>query len=240
MKRKDFLVHSFGFLGLGTILFGASKYKESDTAKRMGYSTHGCPVTPTEEEGPFPHPGGEKTNPFFRSDIREGQTGIPLFFYFTVVNTNDNCAVVPGARVDIWHCNKDGYYSGYGRQTGKLGTQNYVGKTWLRGYQNSDPKGLLNFKTIYPGWYHGRATHIHLEVFVNKVLRKQVQLTFPENLSDKIHRTPLYGAHGINPLRNGSDFVFGNSVKDLENETVSISGEEEKGYISNYTIGLDL
>jgi protocatechuate 3,4-dioxygenase beta subunit len=121
--------------------------------------------------------GGEITNPLERIDVTEStQTGVPLSLTFLVVNAGNNCNVVSNARVDIWHCNKDGYYSGYANQPGILGTKSYVGSTWLRGYQLTDSAGLAKFTTIYPGWYTGRATHIHIEVYVNGVMKKTTQI----------------------------------------------------------------
>ena len=163
MERKNFLRNSFGLLGSGALLLEACK-KASATAATTtsGSGAGGCIVTPEEVEGPYPYAGGEINNPLSRADITGGQTGVALALALTVVNTNNNCAAVSGARIDIWHCNKDGYYSGYGGQTSYLGTQSYVGQTWLRGYQIADTNGKVTFNTIYPGWYPGRATHIHL------------------------------------------------------------------------------
>lgn len=203
-------------------------------------STNGssCIVSPTEEEGPYPYAGGEITNPLNRVDVTDGQTGVPLSINFVVVNTNDNCNVITDARVDIWHCNRQGYYSGYGNQPGLLGTKSYIGETWLRGYQMTDSSGIAKFSTIYPGWYGGRATHIHMEIFINKVLKKTAQLTFSEAISDAVHQSTLYSAHGVNPTRNASDSVFGNSATDLSNETMALAGSITDGYTGSFTIGI--
>jgi protocatechuate 3,4-dioxygenase beta subunit len=250
MQRKDFLKNSMGIMGLASILpaLDACKKDEvsatsgTDTGSGSGSGSSGsCTVTPNEVEGPYPYASGEINNPLQRTDVTGGQTGIPLSLAFTVVNTNNNCATVANARVDIWHCNKDGYYSGYGNQNGgALGTKTYVGETWLRGYQVADANGLAQFNTIYPGWYAGRATHIHLEVFVNNVLKKTGQITFPETISDAVHITSLYAAHGINTIRNAADGIFNNSATDLANETIALSGNITNGYSGSYTIGLAL
>ncbi len=237
MERKSFLKNSLGFIGMGAVLAEACKKDVTGSTTTTG----DCIVTPTEVEGPYPYVGGEITNPLERTDITAGQTGLPLVLTFTVVDANNNCAIVPGARVDIWHCNKDGYYSGYGNQNGGvLGTQSYVGQTWLRGYQLANAKGEAAFTTIYPGWYQGRATHIHVEVFVNNVLKKATQITFPETISDAVHISGLYAAHGINSMRNASDGIFNNSATDLANETVAVTGDTTNGYTGSYTIGIQL
>ncbi|HTH82917.1 MAG TPA: hypothetical protein VL490_08270 [Mucilaginibacter sp.] len=251
MERKNFLRAFAVAAASGPMLIDACK-KESAAASSTSTttttgsstsltSTNGsCVVAPTEEEGPFPYAGGEANNPLARVDVTEGQTGVPLSLTIIVVNTNSNCNVVSGVRVDMWQCNKDGYYSGYSNQPGVLGTQSYVGKTWLRGYQTTDSNGQLKFTTIYPGWYSGRATHVHFEVFINGVLKKTTQMAFPESISDVVQISSLYAAHGINTTRNAKDSVFGNSTTDLANETISLMGSVSAGYSGTFTIGLAL
>ncbi|WP_183562089.1 intradiol ring-cleavage dioxygenase [Mucilaginibacter sp. SP1R1] len=245
MERKSFLRTFAVAAAAGPMLIEACK-KDSASTKTdtttTTTSTNGsiCTVTPTEVEGPYPYVGGEITNPLNRADVTGGQTGVPLSISFIVVNTNDNCNVVTGARVDIWHCNKDGYYSGYANQTGVLGAKSYAGETWLRGYLLTDSSGVAKFSTIYPGWYGGRATHIHLEVFVSNVLKKVSQIAFSETISDAVDVSTLYAALGVNPIRNASDSILGNSATDLANETVALTGSIAAGYSGTYTIGVAL
>jgi protocatechuate 3,4-dioxygenase beta subunit len=207
MERKNFLRTFVLAAATGPMIIDACKKdSQSTTSSSTGETTaadinansSACRVTPTEVEGPYPYPGGELTNPLNRADVTGGQTGVPLTLNLLVVNTSDSCNVVANARVDIWHCNKDGYYSGYSGQQGQLGSKNYTGETWLRGYQTTDDKGAVTFNTVYPGWYSGRATHIHFEVFVNNVLKKTAQFAFPEAISDAVHNN--YGLR--NPLFN--------------------------------------
>jgi protocatechuate 3,4-dioxygenase beta subunit len=253
MERKKFLTASLGLAGLGTILIDACK-KTSVANSTTDAGTDGnCVVAPTETEGPFPYTAdgttkSEISNPLNRSDIRSNssdnvlQTGIPLSLVLQVVNVNNNCSAVSGVRVDLWHCNKDGYYSGYGNQTGGLSgiSNSYLGQNWLRGYQVTDASGQAKFTTIFPGWYQGRATHIHFEIFIDGVLKKQTQMTFPETISDAVQVTSLYASHGINTTRNASDQVFGNSSTDLANETFTITGDVANGYTASHNLGLAL
>lgn len=194
-------------------------------------------MAPTETEGPYPYPGGEIHNPLNRSDVTGGQTGVALSLAFTLVNTNSSCALLEGYRIDIWHCNAKGYYSGYGNQPGVSGTLSYVGADWLRGYQTTDANGKLVFNTIYPGWYSGRATHIHFEVYNGTKLVKTGQLTMPETISDAIHITSGYNG-SINTTRNVSDSVFGNSATDLGNQTMALTGSIAAGYVATHAIGV--
>ncbi|MDN3550613.1 hypothetical protein [Mucilaginibacter aquaedulcis] len=247
MERKSFLRTFAVAAAAGPMLIEACK-KDSTAStadaasSTSNTSTNGstCLVSPTEVEGPYPYASGEINNPLNRADVTGGQTGVPLSIGFVVVNTNNNCNVVSGARVDIWHCNKDGYYSGYANQQGALGSKSYIGETWLRGYLLTDTSGLAKFSTIYPGWYTGRATHIHIEVFINNVLKKTTQMAFPESISDTVHVSTLYATHGVNTIRNASDQIFGNSATDLANETISLTGSVADGYSGSYTLGLAL
>ena len=132
-------------------------------------------MTPTETLGPYP-----SLTDLFRSDIREGKAGTVLNLTVNVVNANSGCAAVSGANVEIWHVDAAGNYSQYGTQTAQ---------TYLRGIQTTNSNGEVTFTTIYPGWYQGRATHIHLEVTVNGRSVKVTQIAFPGNRQQ--HRARL-------------------------------------------------
>ena len=111
-----------------------------------------------------------------RSDIREGRSGTPVALTLMVVNVNSGCSPVADAVVDIWQCDAEGHYSQY-NQPGYNGTA----QTFLRGIQATDARGQVTFTTIYPGWYAGRATHIHVEVSVNGRSVKVTQIAFPRD-----------------------------------------------------------
>jgi len=240
MERKNFL-RSFAIAAAaGPMVLEACKKGTSSDDTSATSTTTVAGETPTETEGPYPYVGGEITNPLQRVDVTDGQTGVPLNLVLTVINVNSNKALVPNVRVDMWQCNKDGYYSGYANQPGILGTQSYVGKTWLRGYQLTDANGQAKFTTIYPGWYSGRATHIHLEIYINNVLKKTTQMAFTESISNTVHVSTLYAAHGINTTSNTADSVFGDSATDLAAEMLTLTGSVAAGYTGTFTIGLAL
>src|SRR6185295_19388628 len=171
MERRRAL-KTLGGVGLG-FAFGCgsdSSTSPSSTSNAAATTTTtstnaSCAVTPTETVGPFP-----SLTSLFRSDIRETKTGVVLTLTIKVVNASSGCAAVPNANVEIWHVDAAGNYSQYGSQT----TQ-----TYLRGIQTSDANGEVKFTTIYPGWYQGRATHIHLEVTMNGRSVKATQIAFP-------------------------------------------------------------
>lgn len=214
MERKDFL-KGLGIIGVGSMLpFGRTKAAILKSPMQSG----SCVLIPQETAGPYPW--NMNTNAlFFRQDIREGNAGTQLNLALTVVNVNDNCNPVPNARVDIWHCDKDGNYSEY---------NNFTGQTFFRGYQITDVNGTVNFTTIYPGWYSGRVTHIHFQVFLNSVLRATSQLAFPDLLNTAVNNSSLYAAHGTNPTVNSNDNVFIDTINtqyELLNPSLNTAGE---------------
>ena len=180
-----------------------------------------CVVTPSETAGPFP----SITLPV-RSDVREDRTGLLLTLAISVVNTAASCAPVTSASVEIWHCDAAGNYSEYG---------NLTSSTWLRGIQPVDGNGVARFTTIYPGWYAGRATHIHIEVFVNNRSVKTTQLAFPEEINSAVYASGVYAAKGQNPTRAANDMVFSDGVT---SELASVAGNTSSGYAATFTVGV--
>lgn len=180
-----------------------------------------CAVTPSETAGPYP-----SLMDFFRSDIREGKDGTTLTLTVKVVNTNSNCAAVPNAQVEIWHCDVGGNYSQYG---------SVANQTFLRGIQTTDANGTVTFTTIYPGWYQGRATHIHVEATVNGRSVKVSQIAFPEPVNNSVHTNGVYASRGTNPMSNASDGIFADS---LASELVTPSGSVSSGYVAAFQLGV--
>jgi len=195
----------------------------TSTTTTPGGTNSACAVTPNETEGPFP-----SLIDLFRSDIREGKTGTLLTLTIKVVNINASCAAVPNANVEIWHVDAAGNYSQYGTQS----TQ-----TYLRGIQTTNGNGEVTFTTIYPGWYQGRATHIHAEVTINGVSRKVTQIAFPESVNNVVHTAGTYASRGTNPMSNASDMIFADS---LSAELVTPTGSTTSGYTASFQIAVGL
>jgi len=191
--------------------------------------TSSCAVSPEETAGPYPDHTGMLNNPsFFRQDITEGQSGLPLTLILTIVNANAPCAPLTNANVEIWQCDAAGNYSEYGSQ---------ASQTFLRGLQTTDTNGVVSFRTIYPGWYHGLATHIHVQLFVNGAVVKTTQIAFPEDVSSAVYQTGVYAAHGQNATSNSRDNVFADGV---DHELASLSGGAAGGYTGTLTIGVSV
>jgi protocatechuate 3,4-dioxygenase beta subunit len=228
MERKDFL-KAAGALGISTILPFSKTKAAINKLAQTGLAANTCILIPQETAGPFPW--NMMTNSlFFRQDITEGNPGAPLHLTLTVVDINNNCAPVTNARVDIWHTDKDGNYSEYG---------SFSGQTFFRGYQITDANGQVSFVTVYPGWYAGRVTHIHFQVFLNSVLSATSQMAFPDATNTTVYNTSLYSAHGQNPTVNSSDGVF-SDMSNTAYEMLTIAANGSGGYDASLTIGIDV
>jgi protocatechuate 3,4-dioxygenase beta subunit len=144
-----------------------------------------CTITPTETQGPYPLLAILSNSAIVRSDIRESKTGVPLTLTLTLQDLSNGCAPIAGAAVYIWHCDKDGLYSGYSNSQ----NAGQAGLTYLRGIQVSDSNGQVTFTTIYPGWYAGRITHIHFQIYLNDNLSVTAtatsQLAFPQAVTTR-------------------------------------------------------
>ncbi|TGL63805.1 protocatechuate dioxygenase [Leptospira sarikeiensis] len=249
---KSLFVSGAIFSGLGTcntdkngsaadlgILGGVLMDTGSCNPDDVSVSSSICALIPEEVKGPYPLDLSSNSS-YFRSDVTEGHVGTPLSLVLKIQNVNDNCNPIANARVDIWHCDKDGYYSGY-KQTGYLGTKDYVGETFCRGIQLTDSSGIVRFTTIYPGWYPGRITHIHFQVYLNNGLVATSQIAFPEDITKIVYEGSLYSVHGQNTSVSGncSDGIFKNSAKDLSLELCTIAEDTSSGgYIASLTVGI--
>ena len=228
LPRRELLAVLGAGFGAAISACASSPTTPSPTPGGTGSS---CAITPTETEGPYPDKTGMLNNAaFFRRDITEGRPGLPLTLTLTIVNVNNNCSPVTGASVEIWQCDASGNYSEYS-QPGYDGT----GKTFLRGLQTTDANGQVTFTTIYPGWYAGRATHIHVDVFRGSSLVKTTQIAFPEDVTGAVYATGVYASKGQSPTTNSRDNVFSDGT---ENEMATLSGNTTSGYTATLTIGI--
>jgi protocatechuate 3,4-dioxygenase beta subunit len=104
-----------------------------------------------------------------------------------------------------------------------------------RGIQTTDANGDVRFTTIYPGWYQGRATHIHVEVKINSRSVKVTQIAFPESINNTVYASGVYASRGSNPISNLSDDIFRDS---LASELVTPGGDPSSGYTATFQIGI--
>ena len=158
-----------------------------------GSSIPSCVLTAEVTEGPYYLPLH-----LVRSDITEGSSGVPLELHLTVVNAS-TCRPISGTVVDIWHADASGVYSGVAGQSG----------TFLRGVQSTGSDGGVRFKTVYPGWYMGRAVHIHVKVFLADQTLHTGQLFFDDALTSSVYQANApYRSRPVVDTPNSSDGIF--------------------------------
>ena len=156
-------------------------------------------LTPEQTEGPY-YVAGEKV----RRTITDGRPGTPLTLHLQVVNAS-TCKPIKGAAVDIWHADAGGVYSGFGQGAGN--------RTFMRGIQRTDAKGVATFRTVYPGWYMGRTVHVHVKVHLGGRVVHTGQLYFPDTLTDAVYKKAPYPSRPGRDTRNANDSVFRNGGK---------------------------
>jgi protocatechuate 3,4-dioxygenase beta subunit len=202
--------------------------------------------TPQQTEGPYFVDGMPKRSDI-RADSADGltQQGIPLHLVihvYSVNNNNDLCNPVRGARVDIWHANSQGIYSA-------VSDQGTAGNKFLRGYQMTDDNGTVRFTTIYPGWYQGRAIHIHDKIRMlngtEKILDWTSQLYFENSINEQIHKQRPYSNHGLPDVTNEQDGIYTGPSTDhlLQNNSgkylmLNLTKEGQQSYLGIFDIVL--
>ena len=178
-----------------------------------------------------------------RSDIRTNSSdnstkeGVPLVLNINVASVGENsCTPIEGAQVDIWHCDAEGQYSGVSAQGSDT-----TGQDFLRGYQRTDANGAVQFQTIYPGWYSGRAVHIHFTIRTTGADGADYQFTsqffFDDTLTDQVHALEPYASKGERDLRNSDDNIFSGGGDQL---LLNLQGDTTNGFTCTMSIGLDL
>lgn len=189
--------------------------------------TNTCTLTPDTTQGPYYFDADK-----IRGDIREDRQGARLRLALKVQDS-ETCAALPNAVVEIWHCDAAGLYSGAedqssggggtppgpppgggdqppGEQPGG-GDQDLVptdDKRYLRGAQVSNAEGVVEFTTIWPGWYRGRTVHVHVMVHVSNERVLTSQLMFDEELNAAVFAQRPYAAHTGRDTFNDGDTIF--------------------------------
>ena len=227
MERKQFLKS----LSVLAVSFPAiiDSCKKSDAAipgqdlvTNPGTPNENCIVAPTKTAGPFPT---KSPASYVRSNITEGRSGYPLDIDIKIGNTNNSCTALAGALVDIWHCDAEGNYSEYGAT--QMQSANYQNVHFLRGRQTTDTEGMARFASIFPGWYQGRATHIHVHIFnaAGNSL-KITQIAFPEGAGSAVALVNGYSKGMRGYTYNAADNVFSDDRAGIQiaEVTGSLSG----------------
>jgi len=217
---------------------GAASATDTSTSTATGPTTTGasCVLTAALTEGPFFV--DEKLN---RSDIRTDpasgvvSAGIPLALAFNVSRiANSACTPLTSAYLDVWHCDSTGTYSDVSGSSRKF----------LRGYQVTDANGVAAFTTIYPGWYSGRAVHIHFKLRLyagsSKTYEFTSQFFFDDTLTDSVYTQSPYSSRGSRNTLNASDGIYNSlSTNDKTGLTLQTSKTAD-GYSGVINLGVNV
>lgn len=207
-----------------------------------------CVVRPAMTEGPYFVDGMLN-----RSDIRIDPTngsikeGVVLRLIFRVQQLVEGaCTPLPGAQVDLWHCDALGVYSGVRDRSFDTSDQ-----MWLRGYQVTDDSGIAEFITIYPGWYPGRAVHMHFKIRTDPEADAGYEFTsqlfFDEALTDEIHSLAPYDEKGYRNVLNAEDNIYGETgallllnILPVEEDADDAEDEDDEAISAQYTATFDI
>ena len=241
LSRRDALK----LLGVGSAAFLAACASTSQsgtavptTASSASGSALACVVRPELTIGPY-FVDDQLNRSDIRSESSDGSVkeGVPLTLNINISDVaNNSCTPIEGAQVDLWHCDALGIYSGVSDQG-----FNTVGQQFLRGYQLTDANGRVQFLTIFPGWYSGRAVHIHFTIRTKAADSQDYQFTsqffFDDALTDQVHAQEPYASKGQRDTRNTSDTIFMGGGDQL---LLNMEGDNANGYNATISIGLDL
>jgi len=197
LTRRGSLVRLGGFLATAVGAAGL-KIETSEGAGPAAVASGAvsCILTPEQTEGPYYIP-----NEAVRRNITDGRPGVALLLRAFVVNAS-TCKPIKAAAVDIWHADAGGVYSGFGSGAGN--------RTFMRGVQRTNAKGLAQFRTVYPGWYQGRTVHIHVNVHLGGDVVHTGQIYFPDRMTDAVYRNQPYSSRPNRDVRNAADSIFRN------------------------------
>jgi protocatechuate 3,4-dioxygenase beta subunit len=206
-------------------------------SRRAAAALPGCVVRPEQTLGPYFVDTGLRRSDI-RSDPSDGsvQEGLPLELTFLVSRIGgDGCTPLSGALVDVWQCDAHGVYSGV--RDPRFDT---LGRQFLRGHQLTDETGAAHFTTIYPGWYRGRAVHIHFGIRTDPEAQRGhqfvSQLYFDDTLTDRVHTLPPYANRGPRDVRNSRDGIFRRGGEQL----LLALTDTAQGHSGTFEIGLSL
>ncbi len=238
MERKQFLSKGLTALGVAFVAPLTNACSKEDVISTTGSTDNvtvlsgNCTSTPSETEGPFPT---KTPSSMVKSDIVGDRTGVALTVKITITNKNNSCAALANAIVDVWHCDAAGNYSEYGGSG--MQSTNYTSVHWLRGRQSTDSNGLVTFTTIFPGWYSGRAPHIHVHIYNSSGKSLLVtQIAFPTDVCNTVYTTASpYSSRGTQDTQNSKDNVFSDS---LAYEMSVVTGSVAAGYTLTHTINV--
>ncbi|KAF6809396.1 putative extracellular dioxygenase [Colletotrichum musicola] len=201
-----------------------------------------CVIVPETTIGPY-WVAGE----LIRTEMTDGQSGVPLHLDVQFVDVS-TCAGVPEILVDAWHCNATGVYSGVSA-TGQGG----LNSTFGRGVQQTDDDGVVQFDTMFPGHYTGRATHIHVKTtsgatvldnntYVDGTTNHVGQLFFDQSLISEVEAVTPYSTNQQELTLNSADSIaFDEATEDYDPfvQYVLLGDDISQGILAWITVGIN-
>lgn len=213
------------------------------------FANNSCILNPEGEVGPY-YVQGE----YVRSDISEDQAGVPLYLEQQYININ-TCEPIEDLYADIWHCNATGVYAGVvANGNGDSDDETNLDATFLRGIQKTDENGVVSWESVFPGYYQGRTTHVHMVTHMGASqlsngtitggnVTHVGQLMFDQDLTDEINENVYPYTTNIQSLTtNTEDSVFiAETLTDSDPVVnyVKMSDDIEDGIFAWITIGVD-
>jgi len=245
-RNRRELIQAFGVAGALALLRCGGAETDASSSDSSGSDagtsatdagTVDCVLDPSTTKGPY-WVDEKLERPDIRTDTNgkaspNPRPGLPLALKITVYEySTSGCAPLSGAQVDIWHCDASGIYSDVSGVT--------AGQNFLRGYQVAGSDGLVDFTTIYPGWYSGRAVHIHVKVRLfdasnNTTTEATTQLFFDDSVTDAVYASVSpYSSRSARDTRNAADNIYGGQTVLL----VSLQGDTASGYNASIALGV--
>jgi protocatechuate 3,4-dioxygenase beta subunit len=184
------------------------KAKSGAATSELFGDSSSCTLTTEQTEGPYYFDADS-----IRSDIREDRDGARLRLAVRVRDA-ESCEPLRNAVVDVWHCDAVGVYSGF--EAASTGGPGGGGPTdeerYLRGAQVTNSDGIVEFVTIYPGWYQGRTVHIHAKVHMDNQTALTTQFYFDDGVTDRVYARNPYSEKGRRETTNDNDNLFDESL----------------------------
>ena len=219
---------------IGSASATASPGASTTSSATAGASTGAlpaCVVVPELTEGPY-YVDEKLERSDIRIDTADGAAveGAILRLDW-VVSQVDGSACIPleGVLVDVWHCDALGNYSD---------VQGEVGHDYLRGYVHTDANGKASITTVYPGWYQGRAVHIHFKIRTDPAeasgFEFTSQLFFDDAFSAQVYAAEPYASKGTPDMANADDGIYQQS-QGLTLLDVAADGD---GYAATFQIAV--
>jgi protocatechuate 3,4-dioxygenase beta subunit len=241
LTRREAMLR-FGAAGIGLLAGGTALGKAiavGEPQKKVDLY-----ASPALTEGPFFVDDKLNRSNLLGDTKREAVAkALPLHLAIAVYKlTSSGPKPLQGAHVDIWHCDAAGVYSD---ESHPMNSENTAGQHWLRGYQVADAKGIVQFDTIYPGWYPGRATHIHFKVRTFDGAKETHEFTsqwfFDEAVNEKVYTAPPYSKRDGQRTRNERDGIFSERQVDgtsAGSHLMLTLSDGKKGKVGKFSVGL--